>query len=248
MILHNIKSNRFLGTIYTIGNLQVAEMISNSGFNWVMIDMEHSSLSIESVQEAIQVFGEKILRIVRVPGNDLIWIKRVLDTGCDGIIVPMVKNAEEAEKVIQFSKYPPEGKRSVGLTRAHGYGNPSDQYLTSANKNLIIMIMIEHIEGVNNIDSIIKVKGIDAIFIGPGDLSASMGLTGQVTHPDVKIAINIIKRKCMEAELTYGIYSEIPEILSSEYKDGCKYLLSGIDISLFSNALRKHSEFLHTLN
>jgi 2-keto-3-deoxy-L-rhamnonate aldolase RhmA len=234
-----------LGTIFTIGSPQVAEIISQSGFDWVLIDMEHSTLSLDSAQTAIQVMGEKILKIVRAPGNDEIWIKRVLDTGCDGILVPMIKNAEEAGKVVIRSKYPVEGQRSVGLTRAHKYGAGFTEYVSRANKDLIIMIQIEHIEGVKNIDSILKVKGIDSIFIGPYDLSASMGLMGQVHHPDVRSAIDLIKRKCRKAGLPYGIFGMDPVTLSNELKDGCTFLLCGVDSAILT---RSYIDILKVLN
>lgn len=228
-----------LGTIYTLGSPQVAEIISKSGFEWVLIDMEHSTLSLDSVQTAIQVMGEKIIKIVRVPGNDEIWIKRVLDTGCDGILVPMVCSMEEASKAVISSKYPVNGHRSVGLTRAHRYGAGFNEYVSRANDDLIIMIQIEHIEGVKNIDSILKVNGIDAIFIGPYDLSASMGLTGEVNHPAVRTSIDLIKKKCKKAGLPFGIFGMDPLSLSDELNDGCTFLLCGIDTAIISNSYRE---------
>lgn len=240
-----VKNKQLFGTIYTTGSLQVAEMLPSCGFEWVMIDMEHSAMSLETVQSSLQVLGKNILRIVRVPGNDEILIKRVLDTGCDGIMVPMVKTREEAEKAVLASKYPPEGRRSVGLTRAHGYGQSSNEYLRSANKDLVIMLQIEHIEAVGNIDSILAVKGIDSIFIGPYDLSASMGLLGQVTHPEVIKTIDFIKHKCSDAGIPYGIFGPNPEVLLREIKAGCKYILCGVDVSLFSTMLKGLSEKLH---
>jgi 2-keto-3-deoxy-L-rhamnonate aldolase RhmA len=238
---------QLIGTIYSIGAPQVAEMISLSGFDWVMVDMEHSALSLCDTQVALQVLGDKIIRIVRVPGNDDIWIKRVLDTGCEGIIVPMVNNAEEAEKVVKSSKYPIMGKRSVGVARAHKYGAGFKEYVTGANTDLIIMIQIEHIEAVRNIDSILKVKGIDSVFIGPYDLSASMGLTGQVTHPEVRSAISLIKKKCNEAGLPYGIFGINPEALEQEIKDGCTYILCGVDLSILSDCYKAISDRLHNI-
>jgi len=230
-------SNQFLGTIYSIGAPQVAEIILLSGFDWVMIDMEHSALSLSDTQVALQVFGDKILKIVRVPGNDEIWIKRVLDTGCDGIIVPMVNNAGEAEKAIAAARYPLEGKRSVGLARAHKYGASFSEYLEKANSSLIVMIQIEHTDAVKNIDSILKVKGIDAIFIGPYDLSASMGLTGKVNHPEVRAAVDLIKKKCLEAGLPYAIFGGTPESLEQDIKEGCTYPVCGVDVSILSRSL-----------
>jgi len=230
------KGKTLIGTIYTIGSPQVAEIISISGFDWVLIDMEHSTLSLDAVQSALQAIGEDVIKIVRVPGNDEIWIKRVLDTGCDGILVPMVKNSEEAEKVVRYSKYPVQGQRSVGVTRAHGYGANFAEYISGANRDIIIMIQVEHHEGVKNIDSIVSVKGIDSIFIGPYDLSASMGFIGQPGHPEVKAAVSTVKNRCRDAGLPYGIFGANPEVLKDEVADGCKFLLCGIDSVVLTNA------------
>ncbi|MBK8883087.1 MAG: 2,4-dihydroxyhept-2-ene-1,7-dioic acid aldolase [Bacteroidales bacterium] len=226
------------GTLLSISAPQVAEIISDSGFDWVLIDMEHSAISLESVQNALQIMGDKILKIVRVPGKDEIWIKRVLDTGCDGILVPMVNSAAEALKVVQYSKYPPEGRRSVGLSRAHSFGPGFSDYVENANKDLVIMIQIEHRDAVKNIDEILKVKGIDSVFIGPYDLSTSMGLTGQLSHPDVKSAIKLIKDKCRKAGLPYGIFGMTPQGLIPEVKDGCTFLLCGVDAAILVNSYK----------
>jgi 2-keto-3-deoxy-L-rhamnonate aldolase RhmA len=228
-----------MGTLLSISAPQVAEIISDSGFDWVLIDMEHSAISLENVQNAIQIMGDKILRIVRVPGNDEIWIKRVLDTGCDGILVPMVNSAAEALKVIQYSKYPLEGKRSVGLSRAHSFGPGFSHYVENANRDLTVMIQIEHKDAVKNIDEILNVKGIDSVFIGPYDLSASMGLTGQLNHPEVKSAIQLIKDKCRKAGRPYGIFGMTAESLVPEVKDGCTFLLCGVDAAILVNSYRE---------
>jgi 2-keto-3-deoxy-L-rhamnonate aldolase RhmA len=225
-----------IGTIYSMGAPQVAEMISNTGFDWVLIDMEHSTLSLDSVQVALQVMNNKILKIVRVPGNDEIWIKRVLDTGCDGILVPMVNTAEEAARVINSSKYPALGKRSVGVSRAHKYGAAFNEYVERANNDLIVMIQIEHFEAVKNIDSILAVDGIDSIFFGPYDLSASMGLMGQVDHPDVRAAIDLVKDKCKKSGMPFGIFGASPKSLERDLIDGCTFPVCGVDASILSNA------------
>jgi len=234
------------GTLLSISAPQLAEIISYSGFDWVLIDMEHSAISLESVQNAIQVMGDKILKIVRVPANDEIWIKRVLDTGCDGILVPMVNSADEALKVVRSSKYPLEGQRSVGLSRAHKYGPGFSDYVENANSDLIIMIQIEHKEGVKNIDEILKVKGIDSVFIGPYDLSASLGLTGQLSHPEVISAINLIKNKCRQAGLPYGIFGMTAEGMIPEMKDGCTFLLCGVDAAILVNSYKDLLKILKT--
>jgi 2-keto-3-deoxy-L-rhamnonate aldolase RhmA len=225
-----------IGTLFTSGSNQVAEIISNSGFDWVMVDMEHSTLSLENVQTTLQVMGKNIISIVRVPGNDSIWIKRVLDTGCDGILIPMVKDAEEARRAIVSAKYPTMGERSVGVTRAHKFGAGFNEYVTGSNEQIIIMIQIEHFESVKNLDTILKVAGIDVIFIGPYDLSASMGLLGKVDHPDVIAAINTVKNKCKAAGMPFGIFRITPEHVEDEITSGCAFPLCGIDISIISGA------------
>jgi 2-keto-3-deoxy-L-rhamnonate aldolase RhmA len=232
------------GTLLSISAPQVAEIIADSGFDWVLIDMEHSAISLESVQNALQIMGDKILKIIRVPGNDEIWIKRALDTGCDGILVPMVNSAEEARKVISSSKYPLEGRRSVGLSRAHKFGPGFSEYVQNANRDLVIMIQIEHKEAVKNIDEILRVSGIDSVFIGPYDLSASMGLTGQLDHPEVKAAIRLVKDKCSEAGMPYGIFGMSPERLLPEVKDGCTFLLCGVDAAILTDS---YSDLLRRL-
>jgi 2-keto-3-deoxy-L-rhamnonate aldolase RhmA len=236
-----------LGTVYSLGSPQVAEMISLTGFDWVMIDMEHSALSLSETQVALQILGDKILKIVRVPGNDENWIKRVLDTGCDGIIVPMVNSASLAEKVVNAARYPLMGQRSVGLARAHKYGASFNEYVANANSDLVIMVQIEHIDAVNNIDSILKVKGFDVIFIGPYDLSASMGFMGQVNHPDVRAAINMVKKKCFESGIPYAIFGATPQALEQEIKDGCKYPVCGVDVSILFDALTRVREKLNSI-
>ena len=233
-----------IGTIFSMGAPQVAEMISSSGFDWVMIDMEHSTLSLDSVQVALQILGSNILKIVRVPGNDEIWIKRVLDTGCDGILVPMVNSFEDALKVVRYSKYPTLGKRSVGVARAHKFGSTFTEYVNNANDDQIVMIQIEHKDGVKNIDSILTVKGIDSIFIGPYDLSASMGYMGQVDHPEVRAAIDLIKMKCKKAGIPFGIFGSTPESLEKDMADGCTFPLCGVDSSILSGS---YKELAHSL-
>ena len=225
-----------IGRLLSISAPQVPELIAMAGFDWVFIDMEHSAMSLESVQNAIQIMEGKILTIVRVPGNDEVWIKKILDTGCDGILVPMVNSADEAKKVVQASKYPPEGRRSVGLARAHKYGASFKEYVDNANKDILVMIQCEHKDAVKNFDDILKVKGIDSVFIGPYDLSASMGLTGQVSHPDVQASINLVKEKCRKAGMQYGIYSSGTDDMILEIKTGCTFLLTGVDSNMLLNS------------
>lgn len=235
----NIKMDRLmLGTIITLSSPESSEIMSLAGFDWVMIDMEHSTLSLSDVQRHLQALRPGTLAIVRVPCNDDVWIKRVLDTGCDGIMVPMVKTRSEAEKAVRSFYYPPVGARSVGVTRAHRYGLDFKDYVFERSRDLKLLIQIEHIEGVNNLDEILKVGGISAIFIGPYDLSASMGLTGDVDNKMVQDAIATIIEKCENAGIPWGIFGMTAESVRKEIKRGCAYPLCGIDSVMLSGQAR----------
>jgi 2-dehydro-3-deoxyglucarate aldolase/4-hydroxy-2-oxoheptanedioate aldolase len=204
-----------------------------------MIDMEHSALSLGDVQVALQAAGEKIIKIVRVPGLDEIWIKRILDTGCDGIIVPMIKSAVDAAKVVASSKYPAEGNRSVGVGRSHKYGPGFKDYIETADRKIEIIIQVEHIEGVRNIDQILAVKGISSVLIGPYDLSASMGLIGKPDHPNVRKTIETVTGKCRQKGIPWGIFGSSPAALKEEIKRGCTWLLCGVDLMILADSYKR---------
>jgi 2-dehydro-3-deoxyglucarate aldolase/4-hydroxy-2-oxoheptanedioate aldolase len=233
-----------MGTIVTLPIPHVAEIMAEAGFDWILIDMEHSSLSLADVHALLAAAGEKMLKIVRVPGNDEVWIKRILDMGCDGILVPMINSGEAAACAVASALYPPDGRRSVGVGRAHGYGRRFGEYVARANRDLVIMLQVEHIEAVMNIDSILATTGVSGIFIGPYDLSASMGLAGQVTHPDVVAAIKKVKDKCREAGIPWGIFSMSLAGMEEHISDGCRYALCGIDVNMLSSEAGRISDML----
>jgi 2-keto-3-deoxy-L-rhamnonate aldolase RhmA len=141
-----------IGTIVTLETPDVAEMLSLCGFDWLFIDMEHGPLSPGTTQHIIQAVADDCSSIVRVPENSEAWVKKALDTGCDGIIVPQVKSAEEARLAVTATKFPPQGSRSVGIARAHGYGMSFTEYVASANDKVALVILIEHIDAVNNLE------------------------------------------------------------------------------------------------
>ena len=178
-----------IGTIVGIPSPETAEVLSLVGFDWLFIDMEHGAFDALTVQRMLQAVAGKTPCLVRVPALEEASIKTCLDAGADGIIVPHVGSAAEAAQAVRFSKYPPMGSRSVGLARAHGYGTHFSTYLNQANDTVAVVLQIEHIDAVNQIDEILSVDNIDALFIGPYDLSASMGLTGRVNDPAVVAAI-----------------------------------------------------------
>jgi 2-keto-3-deoxy-L-rhamnonate aldolase RhmA len=195
-----------IGAMITVNSPIVAELFSRVGFDWLWFEMEHSALGVEAVQTMLMATnGAEISTIVRVPWNDPTIIKRVIDTGPDGILIPLVNTRAEAESAVQAMKYPPVGKRGAGLARAQGYGLTSAEYMRSANDEVLTMLMIEHIQAVENIDEILKVEGVDAIMIGSLDLSGSLGLLGQTSHPDVEAAIQKVLRACQRVNISCGI-------------------------------------------
>ena len=131
-----------IGTLLTLGVPSIAEMLSRCGFNWLWIDMEHAPLSLEQTQQLIQAKDDKCAAFVRVPANDEVWIKHILALGADGNIVPQVRTVAEAERAVAASKYPPEGVRSVGIARAHGFGMDFANYVKQANERLIVILQI----------------------------------------------------------------------------------------------------------
>lgn len=183
------KGEVSMGTWLTIGHSTIAEILAMAGCEWIAIDMEHTSIGIsdiEPIMQAIELGGASPM--VRLSSNDPILAKRVMDIGAQGIIVPQVNSKEEAEMAVQSVKYAPEGFRGVGLYRAQGHGTHFDEYIKTANDNVLVIVQIENIRGVENIEEIVSVPGVDGIFIGPYDLSCSLGIPGQLDHPKVEEA------------------------------------------------------------
>lgn len=196
-----------IGSFVTLSSTDAAEIMSLVGFDYLWIETEHAPTDSGLAQMMIQAVGGRCPCLVRVPENKEVWMKKALDIGCDGIVVPQVRTAEEAKNAVDWCLYPPLGNRSVGISRAHGYGMSFQDYVSEVNEKLAVVLQVEHIEGVKNIKSIVEVPGIDAIFIGPFDLSGSLGVLGQITHPKVLEAIEEIKRHCEEAALPVGVFA-----------------------------------------
>ena len=163
-----------VGTLITIPSAEVAEIMAGVGFDWLFIDTEHSPFNAHGAQTILQAAGQNCPCVVRVPANDEVWIKKALDIGADGIIAPQVNSAADAEAIVRMCKYPPDGTRGVGIGRAHQYGLGFNQYMERANNEIAVILQAETAQALKNIFEIVKVPGIDAIFIGPYDLSARM--------------------------------------------------------------------------
>ena len=210
-----LKNNELtLGSWITIGHPSVIEVLSNAGFDWLTIDMEHTSIDYTMAQTLISTIqSHGMSALVRVSKNDEVYIKRVLDAGADGVIVPMINNADDARRAVEFVKYPPEGKRGVGLYRAQKFGLNSgfDDYKKWLSDYAVIIAQIEHIDAVNNIEEIISTPGIDGVIIGPYDLSGSLGIPGEFNDPNVVAALSKFEKACKEKSFTMGFHVIDPD-------------------------------------
>ncbi len=220
-----------LGTMLTISSPEVAEMVARCGFDWLFMDGEHAPLSILEWQRQMQAVGGRCASVLRVPSLSERDIKKALDIGADGIIVPMVNSAEQARQAVRWSKYPPRGQRGVGLARAQGYGLDFADYLASANDEIAVIIQAEHIDAVENIEEIARVDGIDAVFIGPYDLSASMGKMGEVDDEEVVAAIDRVSVACKKNAVALGFFGVSAESVQPWIDKGYNLICAGIDVA-----------------
>jgi len=230
------RGDLLLGTVVSFPVPEVGEILAEVGFDWLFIDLEHGPLELRNVLGLLQAVGEKTAGVVRVPLNDEVWIKRVLDLAPAGILVPQVNSVAEAERVIRYSKYPPLGRRSVGVGRAHSYGARFEEYVRSADQETAVIIQAEHMEAVQHIEAILQVPGIDAILIGPYDLSASLGKTGQLTDPEVQAAIQRVKQACQAARMPLGIFAGNATAARDWIEQGFSLLAIGMDAMFLSAA------------
>ena len=245
--IHKIKETQkpLIGTIITLDVPEISEILSSCGFDWLFYDMEHSGLSIKTIRHCMQAVRGDCSPLIRVPNNDFAWIKLALDAGCEAVIVPQVNSKEEAEKAVQAAKYPPAGERGVGGSRAHGYGLNFQDYVHSANQDIALIIQIEHKRGVENLDCILEVEGLDAIFIGPYDLSASLGVIGEIQNEKVQEQITKIKEKCKQKSIPVGIFVKAGEEVRKEYEEGCSFIIIGSDASFLISGAKANLKLAH---
>lgn len=218
-----------LGTLLTLPSPEVAEMVSRCGVDWIFMDGEHGAPTMLDWQRMMQATGGRCANLLRIPGTGETAVKRALDIGADGIIAPMVNNARQAAALVQWSRYPPEGRRGLGLARAQAYGLDFDDYVANANDHVAVVVQAEHVEAVENIEAIVEVEGIDAVFVGPYDLSASMGKTGQVDHPDVVAAIDSVSRACEARGIPRGMFGVDAAAVGPYVQEGYSLVCAGTD-------------------
>ena len=211
-----------IGTWLTIPDLRIAEILCLSKLDWITIDIEHNSISYEQVENIIRIANlyNKIV-YVRISNINEVDIKKILDAGADGLIVPNVKSKQEVEKIINFAFYPPIGSRGVGLTRANNFGKDFDNYFMKKSKKIKIIVQIEHYKAIDNIEEILQNKNVSG-FVGPYDLSASLGIPGKFKSKLFKKYENKIKIFMKNKNIIKGIH--IIEADLNEIKEKKKVL------------------------
>jgi 2-keto-3-deoxy-L-rhamnonate aldolase RhmA len=230
-----------IGTWITIAHPTIADLISSLPFDWICVDLEHSPVGRIELQTTIAVIQGKGKRaFVRVPQNSHLEIKYPLDAGADGIIIPMVNSALEAKMAVEHCLYPPKGKRGVGLARAQRYGFGFEQHLKKNLNELIIIVQIEHINAVNEIDEILKVPGVCGVFLGPYDLSGSMGIPGQFDHPDMVSAIKKVADATIKTGKLLGAHVIAPDhkVVNSFAEKGYNFIAFSLDTLFLGQKIR----------
>ncbi len=242
MLKHKLLSGeKTIGSWLTMPSLAISELMAKVGFDWLTIDLEHSSLSIEQAGEMIRIIDlAGVSPLVRLTSNDGNQIKRVMDSGAHGIIVPMVKTKGDAEQAVSSVYYPPKGIRGVGLARAQDYGIGFHEYRDWLEENAIIIVQIEHIDAVNNLKDILSVDGVDGYIIGPYDLSASLGVSGEFDHSFMIEAMNEIYRVATTLGKYGGIHIVEPDtdLLKQSVLEGFTFLAYSVDFRMLDVSAR----------
>ncbi len=234
------------GTWLNLGSSITAEMAGRAGFDWVLIDQEHGIGDQETLLHQLQALeSSKSAAIVRIAWNEAPRFKRALDLGASGIMIPYVNTAEEARAAVASMRYPPQGVRGAAkFHRAAGYSIDFDTYFAEANDQLLTVVQIETASAVENVEKIAAVEGVDVLFVGPLDLSVSMGIPQQVDHPDFRSAIKRVVKASREAGKSAGILIPSSERLALTVSDGFTFIAVGSDGGIVAGGMRDISASL----
>lgn len=247
----NLREGKLcVGSWITLGNEAIAEIFSNAGFDWVVVDLEHSTISIEQAGSLIRTVDlSGSVPLVRLTSNDSNLIKRVMDAGAHGIVVPNVNSGQEAADAVAATRYAPEGRRGVGLARAQDYGSGFEDYLQWQKRESIVIVQIEHVAALANLETILSVPGVDGFIIGPYDLSCSMGIPGQFDHSDFLDAMNHILETAVSMNCPAGLHIVEPDInkLREVVQQGYRFIAYSVDIRILDVCARHAVESLKTL-
>jgi len=223
-----------LGTFMALGSPLGAEQLAHAGFDWLLIDQEHAAIDATLTQSILQAISTtETVPLIRVPWNSGDWIKRALDAGAYGVVVPMVNSRADAEAAVRATRYPPQGDRSIGGSRTRLYGG--NDYVENANDEILLVVQIEHRDAVDNAREILSTPGVDAYFIGPGDLCASLGLPNSwdPDFPEYWAALEKVQRVATELGVPGGIHAS-PHRVTAMLDRGYRFVAVGFDISFMA--------------
>jgi len=238
-----LKKNQLtIGSWLTIGHPSIAEIFANAGFDWLVIDLEHSTISIDQAGELIRTIDlAGAVPLVRLTSNDVNQIKRVMDAGAHGIVVPTVSSAQDAENAIASTRYAPQGHRGVGLGRAQSYGPGFSAYLEWQQENPVVIVQIEHQAALEHLEEIFSTPGVDGFIIGPYDLSCSMGIPGEFDRPEFIAAMNQILKTGLRLGCPAGLHIVEPdtERLQQVIEEGYRLIAYSVDIRMLDVSARE---------
>jgi 2-dehydro-3-deoxyglucarate aldolase len=245
-----------VGTWISSASAIVAEAIGYAGFDWAVVDMEHAPVDVMDLVHILQALAPtRLVPVVRVPWNDAVMVKRVLDAGATTVLFPFVQSADEARRAVAATRYPPDGVRGLStMSRASRFGTVPN-YAKTANAGMGVIVQLETTQAVSRLEEIADVPGVDAIFLGPADLSASMGLIGQPSHPTVMDLMAKAVQRCKAIDKPVGTVGGTPEVAAQYRAAGFDYFAVGSDLALLMrgaqavvHALRTPgSDHVHTL-
>jgi 2-keto-3-deoxy-L-rhamnonate aldolase RhmA len=242
---HRLRAGETLtGMLCTLGSPDAVEVLAGCGFEWLFLDGEHGTFDDHGLRDALRAAGS-VPCLVRVPSLHGPWIARALDAGATGVIVPQVHSAADAAAAVAAARHPPHGRRGIGPGRAGGYGSAVADAVARAERETVVVVQAESGEALTDIEAIARVPGLDAVLVGPADLSASLGYVGQPGHPEVTAAITRIAQACATGEVRAGIFAATPEGLLPWRAAGMTLLCAGVDTMLLADAGRRLAEALH---
>ncbi|MEM2740240.1 MAG: aldolase/citrate lyase family protein [Candidatus Bathyarchaeia archaeon] len=216
-----------LGTWITINHPDVVDILSTLPFDWFVFDMEHSPLDVSNLEVLMMPLkGTEITPIVRVPWNDMVVIKRVLDVGAEGVLIPWVNSREEAEAAVRYVRYPPRGVRGVGPRRCIMYGERPflDYYRRFEDEELVLIVQVETAKAIDSLEGILSVEGIDVAYVGPMDLSVNLGIPTMFDHPKFKEALDKVLKVCKKYGVTPGIHTFSIEQAKKYADEGFRFI------------------------
>ena len=224
-----------IGLWCSLSSHYATELVAGSGFDWILLDTEHSPNELENLLTQLQAAAPYPTHaVVRVPWNDMVTIKRVLDIGAQSILIPYVSTPEEARAAVSYTRYPPQGVRGVaGSTRASRFGRVKD-YAKRAHEELCVLVQVENQQGLDNIEAIAAVEGVDGVFIGPADLHASLGFMGEITNAKVLPVIDEAIKRIRKAGKAPGILTPGEEHAKRQLGCGALFVAVGNDIGILA--------------